>query len=259
MSRQKKEERPHLIRAEQKKLSGRLIWTVPVGFLLLTGIWNYVVVMNFDAADKAMGYCFVLYDLSMMNCIFMPVMIAVIASRLCDMEIKGNTLKLLYTLERPGRFYDIKFLFAMKYLLIFTVGETLAVLLTGLAAGFTEVIQPISLIQHFLAVTAVGAVIMGVQQILSLMCENQILPLLAGIAGAFLGLFSLFFPESVSRFVLWGYFGIFAVAEPDWAKMGDSGAVLRYTDFPWTGFLMFAAAGIFIYLIERRIFLGKEL
>ena len=29
----------------------------------------------------------------------MPVMVAVIASRLCDMEIKGGTLKLLFTLS----------------------------------------------------------------------------------------------------------------------------------------------------------------
>ena len=196
--------RQHLFLAEQRKLHTRYVWLVPVGFLALLLLWTLASARNFDDMDRATGYQYFLYSMSLMNSIFMPVMLAVVASRLCDMEIRGNTLKLLYTLERPGRFYDIKYLFEMKYLIVFSAGETLGLILLGKVMGFTERIRPDMFAEHFIAMTAVGAVILSIQHVLSLVSDNQILPLIVGIAGGFLGLFSMFFPAAVNRLVLWG-------------------------------------------------------
>ncbi len=49
----------------------------------------------------ANGYSALLYSLPVIEAILMPVMMAVLASRLWDMEIKGSTAKLLYTLQKP--------------------------------------------------------------------------------------------------------------------------------------------------------------
>ena len=49
--------------------------------------------------ELANGYSALLYSLPVIEAILMPVMMAVLASRLWDMEIKGNTPKLLYTLQ----------------------------------------------------------------------------------------------------------------------------------------------------------------
>ena len=54
-----------------------------------------------DPEELANGYSALLYSLPVIEAILMPVMMAVLASRLWDMEIKGNTTKLLYTL--PSR------------------------------------------------------------------------------------------------------------------------------------------------------------
>ena len=51
-----------------------------------------------DPEELANGYSALLYSLPVIEAILMPVMMAVLASRLWDMEIKGNTAKLLYTL-----------------------------------------------------------------------------------------------------------------------------------------------------------------
>ena len=50
-----------------------------------------------DPEELANGYSALLYSLPVIEAILMPVMMAVLASRLWDMEIKGNTAKLLYT------------------------------------------------------------------------------------------------------------------------------------------------------------------
>ena len=52
-----------------------------------------------DPEELANGYSALLYSLPVIEAILMPVMMAVLASRLWDMEIKGNTTKLLYTLQ----------------------------------------------------------------------------------------------------------------------------------------------------------------
>ena len=250
--------RQHLFLAEQRKLRTRYVWLVPVGFLALLLLWTLASVRNFDDMDLATGYQYFLYSMSTMNSIFMPVMLSVVASHLCDMEIKGNTLKLLYTLERPGRFYDIKYLFELKYLIIFSAGETLGLILLGKAAGFTEPIRPDMFAEHFIAMTAVGAVILSIQHMLSLVSDNQILPLIVGIAGGFLGLFSMFFPAEVNRLILWGYFGIFSVAGVDWQRTTDETIYMSYQPLPAGSFIGFLIAGALIYLLGKWIFLRKE-
>lgn len=51
------------------------------------------------ADELANAYSALLYALPVMNAILMPIVMALIASRLWDMEVKGSTTKLLYTLQ----------------------------------------------------------------------------------------------------------------------------------------------------------------
>lgn len=250
-----------LLGAERRKQRFRNLWTVPLGFLGILALWLTIPLRNFSGQDLARGYKYIFYQLSLLNSIFMPVMLAVIASRLCDMEIKGNTLKLLYTLEKPGHFYDVKFLAEIKYLLYFSFGQILVILALGKMFHFTETLQPLPFIEHLTAVACIGAVLLDLQHLLSLMSDNQILPLCVGLAGSFLGLFSMFFPRAVNLLILWGYFGIFSVSGINWADVKDGTdpfSYLEYLDFPVPGFLLFLAAGAVLYLIEKEIFKRKE-
>ena len=136
-------------KAEQKKQRYRKVWLVPAGFLIILALWMSVLMRNFTAEDLTNGYQWLFYQLSLLNAIFVPMMLAVTASRLCDMEIKGNTLKLLYTLEKTGRFYDIKFLAEARYLLLFSFGEVLVILLLGKLFHITEPVRLLPFGEHF--------------------------------------------------------------------------------------------------------------
>ena len=242
-------------KAETYKCRYRMLWAVPLGFLVILLLWNGRTFTTLAPSERPMGYAIALYSLTLTNAIIIPIMVAVIASRLCDMEIKGNTLKLLFTLERPGTFYVIKYLSGLKYLVFFTAEETLAILLAGRIFDFTFPESSSIFWFHFLSVTAVGAAILGIQQLLSLLCDNQILPLIVGLGGTFLGFFSMFFPKNINMLILWGYFGIFSQGAV--TSQGDSW-VYYYTDFPIELFLGFLAATLLLFLAELYIFKKKR-
>ncbi len=243
------------VKAESYKCRYRRLWLIPLGFLVILLLWAGRVFTSLKPEELPMGYAITMYSLMLTNAIFIPVMAAVLASRLCDVEIKGNTLKLLFTLERPGTFYVIKYLSGLKYLIFFTGGETLAVLVLGRLLHFTFPENPSIFLFHFLSITAVGAVILGIQQLLSLLCDNQILPLIVGLGGTFLGLFSMFFPKEINMLIIWGYFSIFSQGAV--ASQGDTW-VYYYRDFPVELFLGFLAAAVLLFFLELYIFKKKR-
>ena len=97
--------------------------------------------------------------------------------------------------------------------------------------------------------------ILGIQQLLSLLCDNQILPLIVGLGGTFLGLFSMFFPKEINMLIIWGYFSIFSQGAV--ASQGDTW-VYYYRDFPVELFLGFLAAAVLLFFLELYIFKKKR-
>lgn len=242
---------------ELKKAQHLKIMLIPLGFLAVLFLWAAFSYTNASDYDKAQGYANLFYELPLINCVILPIMLAVLSSRLCDMEIKGQTQKLLYTLQEKGSFYDWKFLHEAFYLLLFGCGEGLIFPLCGKLFGFTEPLSFGLLCRHVGITLLVGAVVLTLQHLLSLCSQNQILPLIVGLIGSFLGLFSMFFPPAFARLVLWGYFGAF----PAYGMNYDAAARLcsfYEVPFPTGLFLLFTLFGILFYLVCRHIFLKKE-
>ena len=86
-------------KTEWMKLRRRKAGLLILAFLGFTFVWCAWVVSDADLQDLADGYRWILSNLSIINTILLPTMLAMLASRLCDMEIKGNTLKLICTME----------------------------------------------------------------------------------------------------------------------------------------------------------------
>lgn len=233
------------------------LWLIPLLFCAVLSLWIGSSFRNPDPESLAQGYQFLLYQIPLLNCVIMPIMIAVIASRLCDMEIKGQTLKLLYTLQEKQNFFDCKYLHEVLYLFLFVAVECLLVVLAGNFLQFTEKLPWHLLLRHGLVTLLVGAVILIFQHYLSLTLENQIVPLLTGLVGSFLGLFSMFFPAPVSRFVIWGYFGAF---EPFYMDWDSATRIITFTHapFPLSTLILFSLFGILAYLVCRTIIVRKE-
>ena len=91
-----------------------------------------------SAEELANGYSALFYSLPVLHSIIYPVMMAVLASRLWDMEVKGSTTKLLYTLESRQSLFAGKVSFGLLEVLLMTGLEMLFVRLLGRVQGYTE-------------------------------------------------------------------------------------------------------------------------
>lgn len=230
---------------------------IPLGFFMVILLWSIYASKDPSDYEKAQGYAYLFFQMPLLNCMTMPLMIAVLASRLCDMEIKGQTLKLLYTLQEKGSFYDWKYLHEAFYLLLFCLGEGLIFPLCGRLFGFTETFSLILVIRHVGVTFIAGTAVLTLQHLLSLCSGNQILPLVAGLADSFLGMFSMFFPPAAARLILWGYFGTFVPYSMNYDK---AARLISFSPvaFPVGEFVGFCVFGILFYLICRSAFLRRE-
>lgn len=244
-----------MIERRKQKHLGMLF--IPLIFLVALFVWASTSYRTPTDYELAQGYTYLLYQIPLLNCVLMPIMLAVIASRLCDMEIKGGTMTLLFTLQKKQNFYDLKFLSEALYLLLFSLGEGAVILLCGKLFHFTEALPALLLCRHMATTFLAGSVVLTLQHILSLLSSNQIVPLLVGLAGSFLGLFSMFFPSNIACFVLWSYFGAFIPFGMNWDR---ATRIISFYSIPFpTGtFACFTLFGIAFYLLCRYIFMKRE-
>ncbi len=188
----------------------------------------------------------------------MPVIAAVVASRLCDIEHKGQTLKLLHTVMPAGRLFSAKFLCGSLYMLAAVLLQLIVIVAVGRLVGFEGSPPFAKLFYYLLFTTAVNLTILLLQQVLSLLFRNQMVPLAVGIIGSFAGLFILFFPQNLERLLLWGYYGVMMFVGMDWDR------ATRVTDFyyvpiDWAGFVTLIIVFCVMYIIGRALFIRKEM
>lgn len=156
--------------------------------------------------ELANGYSALFYSIPVINAIILPVMMALLASRLWDMEVKGNTTKLLYTLQSRGSLFMGKMLFGILEILATTTLEMGSAFFLGKIHGYTEAFPVGQLLYMTVCVLAVEMMLFFSEFLLMLIAGNPVLALCVGILGALVGLFSAFMPPVVSYFVPWGYF-----------------------------------------------------
>lgn len=239
------------------KCRRRRIWLAPLLMLaaqLAWGLFDYS-----DMSEKALaeGWESILYQFPLLNAMITPVIAALVASRIADVEHKGQTLKLLYTVCPAGRLFDMKYLCAALYMTAMLILQTAAITVFGLLRGFSGA-PPISrLAEYFVSALAVTLTILLIQFILSLKFKNQMIPFVVGLIGSFLGMFSLFFPQSIHKLLVWAYYGVLDNAAMDWNP--DTRVVhYRFIDYDWTGLLCMLIIFAVVYIIGRYRFVREE-
>ena len=223
----------------------------------VTFLWTAVGLRKMDDADRAAGYAYCLYQTPLLNAILLPVFISVLVTRLCDMEHKGNALKTLFTMEKPGGLFAAKFVLTGLYLLLSVVLQAASFLLIGRMYGFTEAPPVPDLLLYVLSQWLVSLFLALVVQILSLRYINQFIPLVCGLIGGFLGLMALFFPPAVMRLVPSAYYGLLSTVRMDWDP------ATRFTEFYYVPFpvwdcLLLTAVGVAVYILGAVRFRKRE-
>lgn len=247
-----------LFRAELYKTRHRLLWLLPVSvpfaLLMLCATNSYLRKPEVSGS----GYYTVLFHYTMYNTIFLPLILAALASRICDAENKGNTYKLLCTMQQKHSLFHIKLLLGALYILLLMVLEALTMLFLGKMLSFTQPF-PTKYFLIFIGVLfLVSFVLFLMQLVCSLMLSNQLIPLFIGLLGSLVGLFSAFFPiGDLAAAVPWGYY---LIGMP-FSSMYDEQARVTYfyeVPFRWGYFACFLVAAAVLYFVGKRLFLKKE-
>lgn len=246
-------------KTEWMKVRYRRIGLIVLAFLGLIVLWITWILSRNDMEQLQDGYEMLFMNLPLIDTILLPTMIAMLGSRLCDTEVKGDTLKLLCTMERKGRLFDMKLLTGAFYLAVFVLLQTVQIFLTGRLYGFPGTAKPVWYVYFVLQIYTVSMLILLLQVVLSFFFENQILPLAAGLFGSFVGLFSWFFPNGnpFKLLFLWAYYSELGFIGQDWDAVTRISAFYD-VPFPFP-MLCFALALLLIgYLAGKRLFLRKE-
>lgn len=243
---------------EFRKVRYKKIWMIAgalIGFQLLWLLWN---LRRMDAQALNRGWMVCLYQLPVLNAIFMPVLTAVVASRLSDAEHRGRTFKLLGTVMPTGRLFDAKYLCGSFYILSVSLLQLGVLLLTGYVKGFAGPVPMTRMGYQLLFTLCASLTLLLFQQILSLLFVNQLIPLAAGLLGGFAGLFMMYLPEEFSKLTIWGYYGVLMLVGINWDR--QTRIVDYYWREPdWTGFILLAAMFLVIYITGRILFTRKEM
>ncbi len=239
------------------KIRKRKIWVTDAALLLVQCLWGMWSFRNMNAKELSQGYMQCLYHFSVFNTIMMPMIAAITASRVCDLEHKGQTFKLLLTAMPAGALFDAKFICASLHMAAVGAAQTILIIVLGKAAGFTEPFPPGRIFYYMITTTFVTVTILALQQVLSLMFSNQMIPLVVGITGSFGGLFSLFLPAGVQKGVLWSYYGVLTQVKMNWDSVTRI-ADMQYIPVDWGAYLLLAGVFAAIYLTGRWCFTRKE-
>ena len=204
--------------------------------------------------ELANGYSALFYSVPVINTIILPVMMSLLSSRLWDMEVKGNTTKLLYTLQSRRNLFMGKALFGILEILLITTLEMGSVVFLGKIHGYTEVFPVDQFLYMTVCILAGNLMLFFLEFLLILISGNPVLALCVGIVGALVGLFSAFMPQIVSYFVPWGYFvplGAYEVA--NWDKITH---MVTYGTRPFNwGLLIFTVVlgAVLFYVAWRKV------
>ena len=210
--------------------------------LLIVGfeaLWMYYAWHDPSPNEIEIGWMDLLYQLPSLNSIIFPILAAILASRLADLEHKGSTWKLLETVELPNRLFYAKFLCGAVYLMFALLLLMGGMLTCGYVLNFAGVPPTEKLILFFLFQLVTALEIFAVQLLFSTQIRNQMIPLCLGCGGSFVGLMLLFVPIKPLQILLpWGHTSLlFLVYMMDWDP-NTRILKLAYTSVPWPGFVL---------------------
>lgn len=247
----------HLLRMEFYKLRHQKMGVMIGGLALFQVFYIIWATRGMDTHELGQSWKSCLYTVFQLNIIIMPICIAMIASRLSDMEHKGSTFKYLKTIVSGGKLFHAKILCGAIYLMM-VVGLQMVIML-GISQyrNFMGAL-PISQLGYYIIITfMIDLTLLILQLNLSLLITNQMVALMVAIVGTFLGLYSMFFSEKVGQWILWGYYALLAPVRMDWDP------VTRVTDFYWIQLpikhlVILLGISLILYGVGKSLFVRRE-
>ena len=192
-------------RCELHKAKRRHDFLICVLVSLVAFVWEYQAAPK-TAQEAAMAYTSLLFTSTLMHAVIMPVAMAMLASRLWDVEIKGNAPKLLYTLQSRRSLFAAKSLLGIAEIFLITGIEMTLFAVNGHLQQYADVLPAGQIAYYLLCTVSVNIMLFFFEFLLTILLKNPLPAVCVGIASALVGLFSAFMPKGCSLFVPWGYY-----------------------------------------------------
>ncbi|MBT2764260.1 ABC transporter permease [Paenibacillus sp. ISL-20] len=193
---------------EYFKIRRKRIWVMLTLFLAAEMVWaSMSMSISISRSAANASWEALIFSISSMNGLFLPIISAIVVSRICDMEHKGNTWKMLMT-TNIGRnhVYAAKYICANSLILYGILAQAVFIVGFGKSKGIGGSLPLSLLIQFTIGTMVTTFVIIALQQWLSLTVRNQAFSLCLGMLGGFIGTTSGLFPSGIRHLFVWSYY-----------------------------------------------------
>lgn len=197
-----------VVSLELYKLRHKHLFLMVTLFLLVEIGWAFMSAsMSFSRNPDSAGWELLIATLTSMNGLFLPILSAICVSRICDMEHKGNTWKLLLSVSvKRSKLYMAKYISASIVMLWACLFQVLAITGFGIIKGIEQAV-PIFLMSRFVIGTLLtNMTIIALQQWISMAVKNQAFALSSGMIGGFIGMTADLMPSGIRRIFVWSYY-----------------------------------------------------
>lgn len=190
------------LQLEFYKIKRRKVWLTMFALLSVQLLWGLWALRNPKDWELASGWLSLLYYLSLLDGIMVPTMMSVLASRLADIEHKGNTYKQLETLRKAGSLYHAKAVCGIIIILVMFAVQFAFFILLGYHLGYEGNPDVKYYLLAYVLKTASNISLFLLQLSLSMFFANQMIPLVAGLGGSMAALLLMF--VTTCSFLPWG-------------------------------------------------------
>ena len=246
------------IQMEFKKIKRKKIGLTMCALVSVMFAWLLWAMRKPDEQELLQGWLGLLQTQPLICAIMMPTFMSVLASRLADIEHKGNTYKQMKTLRTAGTLYHAKVLCGFLFILLITVADYLFLLLLGYHHGYAASPNPKAYLFSFVLQIVCCLSLYLLQLDLSMLFFNQMIPLVVGLCGSLLGVVLMFI--RMYSFLPWGGFLSSAIVLMDW---NPDTRVIDYYYREFSPVELCALTMIFIWIVVfytagRILFTRKE-
>lgn len=246
------------LRVEFQKIKRKKIGLTMCALMSIQFAWLFWATRRPDETELLQGWLAHLQTQPLLCAIMMPTVMSVLASRLADIEHKGNTYKQLKTLRTAGALYRAKVFCGFLFILSMTAADFLFLLLLGYGHGYAGNPNPKAYLSSFILQIACCLSPYLLQLDLSMLFFNQMIPMVIGLCGSMLGVILMFL--KTYSFLPWGGFLSSALVMMDWNP--DTRVInYYYRDFSPVELSALAMVAVWIvvfYTAGRILFTRKE-
>lgn len=242
---------------EFAKLRRKRIWLIAFGLLAFELAW--IGAQAPRMAQKNPDFQALLFQFSLMNAIFFPLIATVVASTVTDLEAKANMLKELLTMQDARGLYRAKWAADAIVIAVVALVQTAAMFALAFAVGMTRNLPGAATVALYTASTVVVTLAVAtIVQALCLFAKSPFAPIIVGVAFAFAGLFGLYLPPAAAQFIPSSYYGLLATVSMSYDEASN---MTTFAAQPWSigHFAAMLALIAVAFALSARAFSRKEL